>query len=427
MVKILQYGDGGARVSLLQKGLQRAGFDPGSIDGLFGRQTEAALRAFQRREALPPDGLAGTRTQTALRPWYVGFVRYRVRSGDTLWRIAQFYRSSLLALETANPGLDPYALRPGQELIVPLPFPVVPEDVPMSAELCAYCVEGLAARYPFLKSFRWGESVLGRPLWGLRWGEGPRRVFYSAAHHGNEWITATLLLCFAEALCAAFAAEGGIFGVEAAALWEKASIELAPLVNPDGVDLVTAAIEDAAVVQEAAALSAAYPAISFPSGWKANIRGVDLNLQYPANWEEARAIKFAQGYTRPGPRDYVGEAPLSAPESRALYHRTLEFDPERILAWHTQGEVIYWKYLDYEPPGSRELAQRFSAVSGYAYEETPYASGFAGYKDWFIERFNRPGYTVEAGLGENPLPLSQFPEIWQRCLGMLVLCAWEDI
>ena len=425
-MKILQYGDGGARVSLLQEGLRRAGFDSGSIDGLFGRQTEAALRAFQRREALPADGLAGTRTQAALHPWYVGFLRHRVRSGESLWRVAQLYRSSLLALETANPGLDPFSLRAGQELIVPLPFPVVPENVPMSAELCAYCVEGLAARYPFLKSFRWGESVLGRPLWGLRWGEGARRVFYNAAHHGNEWITAPLLLQFAEALCGAFAAGGGLFGVEAAALWEKATIELAPLVNPDGVDLVTGALEDAAVVQEAAALAAAYPAVPFPSGWKANIRGVDLNLQYPANWEEARAIKFAQGYTQPGPRDYVGEAPLSAPESRALYHHTLTFEPERILAFHTQGEVIYWKYLDYEPPGSRELARRFSAVSGYAYEETPYASGFAGYKDWFIERFNRPGYTVEAGLGESPLPLSQLPEIWQRCLGILVLCAWEN-
>lgn len=296
----------------------------------------------------------------------------------------------------------------------------------MSHELCSYCIDGLAARYPFLRRFRWGESVLGRPLRGLGWGTGPRRVFYSAAHHGNEWITATLLLRFAEELCAARAVDGGIYGVEAEALWNKASIDLAPLVNPDGVDLVTGALEDAALLQEAATLAANYPSIPFPSGWKANIRGTDLNLQYPAGWEQARAIKFAQGYTLPGPRDYVGEGPLTAPESRALYHYTLNEEPERILAFHTQGEVIYWKYLDYEPEGSRELAAVFGAASGYAVEETPYASGFAGYKDWFIERFLRPGYTVEAGLGENPLPLSQFPEIWLRCLGILTLCAWED-
>lgn len=425
-MKILQYGDGGARVSLLQKGLQRAGFMPGNIDGLFGRSTQAALTAFQRWQGLAADGLAGERTQQALRPWYTGYIVHPVQNGETLWRVAERYRSSLAALETANPGIDPYALQGGQQLTVPLPFPVVPEDVPMSHELCSYCIDGLAARYPFLRRFRWGESVLGRPLRGLGWGTGPRRVFYSAAHHGNEWITATLLLRFAEELCAARAVDGGIYGVEAEALWNKASIDLAPLVNPDGVDLVTGALEDAALLQEAATLAANYPSIPFPSGWKANIRGTDLNLQYPAGWEQARAIKFAQGYTLPGPRDYVGEGPLTAPESRALYHYTLNEEPERILAFHTQGEVIYWKYLDYEPEGSRELAAVFGAASGYAVEETPYASGFAGYKDWFIERFLRPGYTVEAGLGENPLPLSQFPEIWLRCLGILTLCAWED-
>ena len=40
---------------------------------------------------------------------------------------------------------------------------------------------------------------------------------------------------------------------------------------------------------------------------------MDLNLQFPANWEEARRIKFSQGYTKPAPRDYVGEGPLTEP------------------------------------------------------------------------------------------------------------------
>ena len=40
-------------------------------------------------------------------------------------------------------------------------------------------------------------------------------------------------------------------------------------------------------------------------------------------------------------------------------------------------------------------------------------SGYAGYKDWFIMNYDRPGYTVEAGLGENPLPMSQFAQIYE--------------
>ena len=96
-------------------------------------------------------------------------------------------------------------------------------------------------------------------------------------------------------------------------------------------------------------------------------------------------------------------------------------DPAMTLSYHTQGEVIYWKFLDMEPEGARALGERFARVSGYALEDTPYASGFAGYKDWFIQVFDRPGYTIEAGLGESPLPLSQFDSIYERNFGILAL------
>lgn len=95
-----------------------------------------------------------------------------------------------------------------------------------------------------------------------------------------------------------------------------------------------------------------------------------------------------------------------------------------MLTFHTQGEVIYWKFLDYNPPKSQEIAGELSKSSGYALEDTPYASSFAGFKDWFIEQFNLPGYTIEAGLGINPLPISQFDKIYQDCLGIMVLSAY---
>ena len=83
--------------------------------------------------------------------------------------------------------------------------------------------------------------------------------------------------------------------------------------------------------------------------------------------------------------------------------------------------MIYWRFLDYEPANSRAIAELFASVSGYAVEETPYASGFAGYKDWFIQNFDRPGYTIEAGRGVNPLPLGQFDQIFEDNLGILTL------
>ena len=91
-----------------------------------------------------------------------------------------------------------------------------------------------------------------------------------------------------------------------------------------------------------------------------------------------------------------------------------------MIALHTQGKDIYWKFQEDFVAGAQELGADFARLSGYALEDTPYNSSFAGYKDWFIKVWRRPGYTVECGSGQNPLPLSQFEEIYRAVLGILV-------
>ena len=298
---------------------------------------------------------------------------------------------------------------------------IVKTDVPMTSALSHETVLALAQRYPSIEARELTRTDFGRPVDLMVMGRGERKVILSAAHHANEWITATVLLRFAEELAQALEDGGRIFGVPAATLRDAATIYIVPMVNPDGVDLVTGAIEPGSSQYERARVMAErYPAISFPDGWKANLNGVDLNLQYPAGWLLARDIKFAQGFTRPGPRDYVGRAPLTQPEARALADLTEEVDPDMVVAWHTQGQVIYWQFGNIQVPDARRYAEEFARLSGYTPEDTPFASGFAGYKDWFIQNFRRPGYTIEAGLGENPLPLEQFDQIYKDNLGIAV-------
>ena len=301
---------------------------------------------------------------------------------------------------------------------------IVNTTVPITAESCDRMLLALAEKYPFCRTEVIGISVYGRPLRALVMGNGERKVIYSAAHHANEWITALVLLKFAEDLAEAVENNTRIYGILAKNITAAATIYLIPMVNPDGVDLVVGAIPpESAPYQEAEKLAAFYPEIPFSKGWKANLLGIDLNLQYPAGWLQAREIKFMQGFTHPGPRDYVGRAPLNQPESRALAEYTEGIDPTLVLAYHSQGEVIYWQFRDYQVPGAEALAREFARLSGYALEDTPYESSFAGYKDWFIQQYRRPGFTIEVGQGENPLPLSQFPKIYADNLGILTTAA----
>ena len=112
-----------------------------------------------------------------------------------------------------------------------------------------------------------------------------------------------------------------------------------------------------------------------------------------------------------------------APEAIALYNFTLFHNFRLILAYHTQGKEIYWQFQDYAPAEAEKIGKTFESVSGYKLADVPFASSFAGYKDWFLQEYRRPGYTIEAGIGNNPLPISQFNEIYNDNLGILVLGA----
>lgn len=418
---VLQLGSSGNDTELLQLALARGGYGSGDIDGFFGSKTQNAVRRFQSDYALVPDGIAGEQTMAALRPLLLGYFIMTVRAGDTVNQIAKRYDTSSEAIAAANPGMDPERLMIGDRIVVPYGFRLVPSNMRFTPKLTDLILDGLEVRYPFLRSEVYGSSELGSPLRAVGFGTGERAVMINASHHANEWITTPLVLRFIESFLIAYIMGGTIFGRSAKALYERVKLIAAPLVNPDGVALVNGALEHGSSGYiEAKRIAERYPSVRFPDGWKANISGIDLNLNYPADWEEAKRIKFAQGWTSPAPRDFVGSEPLCASESRALYELTLAHDPALTLSFHTQGREIYWRFKDMEPQNAREIGEEMAAVSGYALASVPNESSNAGYRDWFILNYDRPGYTVEAGYGMNPLPLSQFDEIYSDNIGIII-------
>lgn len=400
----------------MQLALRRAGYDI-AVDGDFGPDTCRALEDFvgENRACVVDD--VAWRT---LLSYLQGFKTHKVKAGDSFYSIAQMYQTTVENIRAANPGVEEQNLQIGTIITVPLTFDLVEEQIPYTSLMTEWVITGLQARYPYVETGSIGMSVMGNAIPYIKIGNGPTEVAYNASFHANENITTPVLLKFAEQLLKAYVSEEPYEGVSVQHLFEEFTLYLVPLVNPDGVDLVNGLINQGQFYRDAVRIAYAYPNIAFPQGWKANIRGVDLNLQFPAGWEEAKKIKYEEGYTKPAPRDYVGPMPLSEPESVAMYQFTKMHDFALILAYHTQGEVIYWRYLNYEPEYAYRIAQYFASVSGYAVEETPDKSGYAGYKDWFILEYDRPGYTIEAGKGINPLPMEQFDRIYRDNVGILL-------
>ena len=67
------------------------------------------------------------------------------------------------------------------------------------------------------------------------------------------------------------------------------------------------------------------------------------------------------------------------------------------------------------------MAEILSDASGYSLDEPEGLAVGGGFKDWFIEKFYRPAFTVEIGLGENPLDPSELDGIYEKTGRMMTI------
>ncbi|RKD30563.1 M14 family metallopeptidase [Thermohalobacter berrensis] len=421
-MRVLRLGSTGTDVMEIQSLLDKIGYNPGPIDGIFGYRIQQAVINFQRDNGLVPDGIVGPRTYSILERFLLGYDNYVIRPGDTLYDIARRYYTQVDKILTANPGLNPYNLTIGREIVVPYGIDVVDTDIEYTHEIMERDIRGLQARYPFLEVGSIGNSVLGRELYYIKLGNGPNEVFYNGAHHALEWITVPLLMKFIENFSEAYAEGSSIRGYDIRDIWNQSTIYIVPMVNPDGIDLVLNGLQrDNPYYEEL--LEWNDTGLPFSQVWQANIRGVDLNHNYNALWELSKEAEPRYGVDGPGPTRYSGPYPESEPESSAVANFTRQHNFRLVLAYHSQGEVIFWDFQNMAPPVARRIGELLSQVSGYRLAEAYGIASYAGYKDWFIYRYGKPGYTIEVGRGRNPLPITQFDRIYNDNEELLILAS----
>lgn len=419
-MRVLSMGSRGSDVMEIQSVLLKIGYNPGLIDGVFGRKTEQAVKQFQKDFGLTEDGVIGAETFNVLQRFLLGYDTYNVRAGDTIYSIARKYYTTMNKIFAANPGIDAVNLTIGQKLVIPYGIQVVDTNISYTYDIMERDIQGLKVRYPFIQVGTAGKSVLGKNLYYIKLGTGPNQVFYNGAHHGLEWITSVLLMKFIEDFSEAYV-EGGILrGYNVRDIWKQSTIYILPMVNPDGVDLVINGLQrDNPYYSRLIQWNKG--STNFSTDWEANNRGVDLNHNYDASWELSKAAEASYGVYGPGPTRYSGTMPESEPESKAVADFTRNHNFRLVIAYHSQGKVIYWTYLNIIPADSPRIVKLFADVSGYTPAQTYGIVSYAGYKDWFIDKFRRPGFTIEVGIGKNPLPISQFNEIYNDNIGILLL------
>lgn len=286
---------------------------------------------------------------------------------------------------------------------------IVTWEKPMSSLLQREFSWKLQRRYPWVESQILTWTAGGREVELLKMGQGGRSVLLTAAHHANESITGLLLWRMLEAYCYGVEKDGSLWDFSCRRLFQRTTLYAVPLVNPDGCDLIAGSVSEKEW-KKAEKLAANQPSVPFPQGWKANLQGVDLNLNYPARWELAKQMKAQQ----PGPRDFPGYEPLDQPETVALAELTGQIRPDAVAAWHTQGRELY-------AGGNDRLSKLLGKCSGYPWVSVPYESANGGFRDWYLQEFSGFGVTVEAGSGENPLPLSDLSRMLEENLPVFVL------
>ena len=277
-------------------------------------------------------------------------------------------------------------------------------------------IANICEAYPQLHLHSIGKSVLNRDICALSVGNVEKgATLFVGGTHGQEWLTVSLLLLFLDDLLSSIQSGEPLEEIDFSLALQKRGLIIVPALNPDGIEIALYGPKSAKWRKNCVQKILARSELT----WQANARGVDLNHNFDAGFPILQKLEREAGFCGPSPRRYGGKHPLSEPESRAIVKYVRKNNISRLYAFHSQGEEIFYEYDSIPVPQGEEIAQTLSKLSGYDLVENAGLYSHGGLKDWFIKEFRRPGFTIEIGKGENPLPLSDLDSIYRKIRRMM--------
>lgn len=329
------------------------------------------------------------------------------------------------------PALNPSSIVPGRldYFSEPVSNPVVEVVEKYTYDMMVQDLNDMQSRYgQRLRVNVIGTSLDGRNLYEVVLGNpnAKKHVLIQAGIHAREYMTPLVAMKQIE-YGLEFYDHGSYEGRFISDILQEVAVHFVPMANPDGILISQFGVDALQSEEWKQAVRQCY-ADDLAEGrtssaferylvyWKANARGVNLNGNFPANWD------LVGSPPKPSYASYKGEAPLSEPETKALADLAASRDWEATASYHSMGNIIYW---DYDGNRVREesasLVELVAASTGY---RPAGSSGHGGFKDWMQIKDNpAPGVTIEMGGVSCPLPLSEYTDVWERNKMVWILLA----
>lgn len=268
-------------------------------------------------------------------------------------------------------------------------------------------------RYPYVNRFELTKSAVGRPIFGYNAGA-ENGIIMCGAFHGMEHITSAMLYKFIDDVFSRMEKSQRIKSCV-----KSKGITIIPMINPDGVQISIYGANTAGAYQKNVQqiLNKEHKP---HTKWQANARGVDINHNFDADFLDVKKHEINHNITAPSSTRYGGEYPESECETKALCDLCRKNNYKMCVALHSQGREIYYDFSTHTIKNSLCVAKKLSHLSGYKVSHPQTMAVGGGFKDWFIKEFHKMGFTIEVGLGENPLP----PEIFQSEYPLVFRMLW---
>jgi len=234
-----------------------------------------------------------------------------------------------------------------------------------------------------------GNSTLGLPIYLVHIGDKNKdQIIIEASIHAREYIT-TLIAIEQIKHLSKVKLDFGIYFVMCA--------------NPDGVGLVLEGKKFSLLNEEKKHKLIKINQSNDFAFWKANINGVDCNVNFDALWGGGKS-----NVTKLSSANYIGTKPNSEVEVKNLINLTRQIKPVLTLSYHTKGNIIYYGFeVLSEEQKKRDLfiAKKIAKTNGFMPVKTADSTG--GFSDYVSLHFGVPAFTIEFGCDKLTHPIEE--------------------